>query len=182
MNKEELCQLFKQKAEAVQVVVTEAEDLDQALGYAVVLTKEQQGSTIAAPGLGEPERSRLAELCGPDGPTLVLENLRQREFHTGLTWTEWGVAESGSLVLPWIDEDVRLSSMLAETHVALLPKQRIRLGLASLEDEFTRLLKSPPGYLAVITGASRTADIESVLTLGVHGPKELHVVLLESER
>lgn len=42
-------------------------------------------------------------------------------------------------------------------------------------------MKKTPNYLAFITGASRTADIERVLALGVHGPLELHILILEDQ-
>jgi L-lactate dehydrogenase complex protein LldG len=69
--------------------------------------------------------------------------------------------------------------MLCETHVAVLPRSRIKPEAQSLEAELERLIEEPPRYLAFITGASRTADIERVLTLGVHGPLELHLLILE---
>ena len=70
--------------------------------------------------------------------------------------------------------------MLSETHIAVLPLSRLRATATDLEPEINRcLMQSPPNYLAFITGASRTADIERVLTLGVHGPLELHLLLLK---
>jgi len=42
-------------------------------------------------------------------------------------------------------------------------------------------MKSAPRYLSFISGASRTADIERVLTIGVHGPRELHLLILDEE-
>ncbi len=78
-------------------------------------------------------------------------------------------------------EDLRLATMLAETHVAVLPVSRLRPDSLALEAEMRRLMDSPPSYLAFITGASRTADIERVLTIGVHGPQELHLLILEDQ-
>ena len=78
-------------------------------------------------------------------------------------------------------EDFRIATMLCETHVAVLPKSRIVPDVMSLEDELASALKTAPKYLAFISGASRTADIERVLTIGVHGPQELHLLILEGD-
>lgn len=68
--------------------------------------------------------------------------------------------------------------MLAETHVALLPANNIKPNSETLEKDLDPILKTESSsYLAFITGASRTADIERVLAIGVHGPQELHILI-----
>ncbi len=181
MNQPNDMETFKARAAAVQVVVAEVPDLAQARRYAVELTKKQGGAAIAAPGWDKKSLTALTQESAAAGLDLVRQNLREQAgaFHTGFTRADWGIAATGSIVLDSSSEDLRLATMLCETHVAVLPRSRLKADSQALEAELAKLMQAPPRYLAFITGASRTADIERVLTLGVHGPLELHVLILE---
>ncbi len=183
MEESERLGLFKERAEAVQTSVTEVGNLEQAFQYAVEVTKRQGGSTLAAPAFGPKALSLLAELCRQAQITLLSENIRDHigGIQTGVTLGDWGVAETATLVLDSTSEDVRIATMLSETHVAVLPRSRIKADLMELESELRETMKSHPRYLSFISGASRTADIERVLTIGVHGPQELHLLILNEE-
>jgi len=176
-------ELMKRRAEAVQTVVSEVKSMPEALEYVVDITKKQGGASVAAPGLGK-SAAALATLCKDNGLNFLEENLRGHigKISTGFTVADWGIAETATLVVDSRSEDVRIATMLSETHVALLPKSRIVPDAAALEGELVRMMKAAPGYLAFISGASRTADIERVLTIGVHGPRELHILFLEEGR
>ena len=180
MERESEFKRLKEKAEAVQAIVTEIKDLDEAFQYTVKLTKDQGGKTVAAPGLDEGDRATLEALCQENDLALLTKTLRDHAtaLHTGFTIADWGVAETGTLVLESSSEDIRIATMLTETHVAVLPRSKIQPDLMTLEKELGRLMIEPGNYLAFITGASRTADIERVLTIGVHGPQELHILIM----
>jgi L-lactate dehydrogenase complex protein LldG len=87
----------------------------------------------------------------------------------------YGLADTGSVVLAASPDEPRARSLLPEVHVSLLREDRILPGLAELFATYGRDL---PSALAIVTGPSRSADIEQTLTVGVHGPGEVHVVLL----
>lgn len=182
MEPENLFKLMKEKAEAVQTVVTEIKGLDEAFQYTVNLTKDQGGKAIAAPGLDENDQVKMETVCQQNDLALRTKNLRDHisGLHTGFTIADWGVAETGTLVLDSTSEDIRIATMLAETHVAVLPASKIKPDSMSLANELNAVLKRDASiYYAFITGASRTADIERVLAVGVHGPKELHLLIME---
>ncbi|MCB2227500.1 MAG: LUD domain-containing protein [Desulfarculaceae bacterium] len=178
---DDLIARFTQRAEAVAAVVRPAADLAEAFAYAAGLTASQGGACLAAPGWEMEHHQALGEACAHAGVELITSGLRAEvgRFHTGLTTAQWGVAETGTIIVDSHDEQVRLASMLAETHVAILPKANLREDLFALESEMAAILAAAPGYMANITGPSRTGDIELVLTLGAHGPRQLHILLLE---
>lgn len=93
----------------------------------------------------------------------------------GVSKAVYGLADTGSVVLAASAEEPRARSLLPDVHVSLLPTDRILPGLAQL---FEALGGDLPSALAIVTGPSRSADIEQTLTIGVHGPGEVHVVLL----
>ena len=99
-------------------------------------------------------------------------------IHTALTLVDGGIAETGSLVLDSSSEDIRIATMLAETHVGVVKADSIAASAEDFEKQLDAALQADePCYTAFITGASRTADIERVLAIGVHGPKELHILI-----
>lgn len=92
----------------------------------------------------------------------------------GVSEAAYGLADTGSVVLLSTDEP-RARSLLPWVHVTLLREDRIVPGLAEL---FEALGPELPSSVAIVTGPSRSADIEQRLAVGVHGPGEVHVVLL----
>lgn len=116
-----------------------------------------------------------ADLCRLPwlSPTATKQELFAAD--AGVTAAQWAIAETGTLVLVHDDERHRLASLLPPVHLCLLPAARI---LAD-QGELLRTLGAPlPPAVTFVTGPSRTADIELQLVVGVHGPKELHVVVV----
>jgi L-lactate dehydrogenase complex protein LldG len=87
----------------------------------------------------------------------------------------FGLADTGSVVLAASPGEPRGRSLLPEVHVSLLREARILVGLEAL---FAELNGDLPSALAIVSGPSRSADIEQRLTIGIHGPGEVHVVLI----
>ena len=97
----------------------------------------------------------------------------------GVTGAAYGIALTGSLVVAADRAGCRTASLLPSVHVALVRTGRL---LATPDELFRHLPRrfpdGMPSNLVLITGPSRSADIELQLTLGVHGPRSLWVVLV----
>lgn len=93
----------------------------------------------------------------------------------GVSLGLYGLLDSGSVALAGTPAEPRANSLLPDVHVTLLHEDRILQGLPEL---FAAVGGALPSVLAVVSGPSKSADIEQMLAVGVHGPKQEHVVLL----
>lgn len=86
-----------------------------------------------------------------------------------------GLADTGSVVLATSPDEPRARSLLPAVHVTRLREDRL---LPSLADLFAAVGGELPSALAIVSGPSKSGDIEQQMTVGVHGPGEVHVVLV----
>jgi L-lactate dehydrogenase complex protein LldG len=101
------------------------------------------------------------------------------EDRLGITGAFAAIAETGTLVIVSGAETPTATTLLPDTHVAILRADRI---VSGMEDAFALLrseLHSLPRAVNLISGPSRTGDIEQTIVLGAHGPYRVHVLLLE---
>lgn len=94
-----------------------------------------------------------------------------------------GVAETGTLVLPSGPQSPTTLNFLPDVHIVAVPAVRI---VGTYEDALARLRQiygagNMPRVVNWITGPSRTADIEQTLLLGAHGPRRLHILIVEED-
>ncbi len=87
----------------------------------------------------------------------------------------YGLADPGSVVLAASPDESRAHSILPEVHLTVVEEDRVLSGLGEL---LAALEGDLPSAVAIVSGPSRSADIEQVLALGVHGPREEHVVIM----
>lgn len=121
---------------------------------------------------------QAAEAAGPDGPEWL--RTRAAGAAAGITGADALLAETGTVVLAATPERPRSLSLLPGRHVVLATTDQL---LPDLEGWIERrgLLLAPDPCTVFVTGPSRTADIEKVLVTGMHGPRELTVVLIGPE-
>jgi L-lactate dehydrogenase complex protein LldG len=95
----------------------------------------------------------------------------------GISSPQWAVAETGTILVSAAPPGGRAPTLLTRVHIAFLPIDRL---VPTVADLFQRIAAMPtrPSNLVLATGPSKTADIENVLVRGVHGPEDVHVILV----
>lgn len=135
---------------------------------------------IAAPEIGE-YYEPLKKAFEEKGYKVVDKDLRHylAGIDMGIAIAKKGIAQSGTCMIDAGNEDTRLATMVCESCVLVLKKSQIMPTVVSMADVLREQMSNPTNYITFISGPSRTADIERVGAIGVHGPLEMHIVLLE---
>ena len=204
---ESTVELLKTKAAAVGMKVAEVKTLEEAITYAVdVCDKKEMAQrylkmengqlaglnateiiyaekkSMAAPGLDDKSYESLSKQCAKKDIVLGRDNLRAWEWmaghDVGFVIADKVIADNPTCVFACMSEDVRLALSVAEEYVIVAPKSRLVKTSFDLEDYLNDIM-SGPMYTDFISSSSRTADIERVLTIGVHGSFLIHLVITE---
>lgn len=200
---------FTNRATSVNAVVQELPNMKAALQYVIDVCEkkapcemldEEPGTEkgplgpnrvptrlekiIAAPALPEDQFQELDSLCREKGFKCLRSGLRKylAGIDLGVSPAILGVSASGTCMVDTDSEDDRLAGMISEINILLLDKNEIYPDLDSIVGRVKERMNARPAtFTTFITGPSRTADIERVAAVGVHGPLELHIILLEGQ-
>lgn len=187
---EERVSLLRTRMEAVHTEFVETTEAGWPTELLSVLRREKLRNLLHAPEL--PEGKRIAEAWSQAGasqglPGLIaydkeVERFKDSLFHdidAGFTTTLGAIADTGSLILWPTAQEPRLLSLVPPVHLALLRTTDATSIHDSLSDAFRELSWSGrmPTNALLVSGPSKTADIEQTLCYGVHGPKRLIVLL-----
>jgi L-lactate dehydrogenase complex protein LldG len=114
------------------------------------------------------------------GAVIAEERAKRGAEGVGVAHAALGIAQTGTCIVETDDEETRLQTMLPETSVIVLRADDIIPSLADAADYMRERFKDGKiSYTSFITGPSRTADIERVSAIGVHGPLDLHIIIVE---
>ncbi|WP_025110471.1 lactate utilization protein [Pseudomonas sp. H1h] len=155
---------------------------------AQLLRDRQLPSLLIAPTTPQGQRITQHWANNPDLPALKSYDRPMEEWKAELfndtpasvTGTLGAIAATGSLILWPTREEPRLMSLVPPVHFALLKASEIRDNFYQVQQEFEWAQGMPTNAL-LVSGPSKTADIEQVLAYGAHGPKDLVVLILEDQ-
>lgn len=174
---------FLEELEALGGHGRRVEDLEGAREYVLALARERDAKLLVRWDVEELERLGVDEPLREAGVEVVawrdLEDFREvaARADIGLSTAEWAVAETGSLVLTSGPGRGRTVTLLPPTYIAIVAANRV-LGTVPEAIEKYAGGERLPANVCFHTGPSRSGDIEMSLAIGVHGPGDVHVVLV----
>ena len=168
---------FIESAKRAGAEIQQMDTLQEAAGY---IMKKTTGNALV-PESPLVKRHHLRALLSEAGAEVFTGKFRNAgQFPgAGITFCNFCLADTGTVVLDSTDEEMRLATTLPEKHFILVdPCKILRDNLAAVEPMNAFHQGNEPKFIAYISGPSRTADIERVLTIGCHGPREVHILLV----
>ena len=167
--------------EAARRVGAEVSQVDSLAAGSVYIAERVSGTTLV-PTTSLSEKHGLPQLLRESGVDVFSGTFRQAGSFpaAGVTFSNFAMSDTGTIALESTAEDVRLATTLPELHFVFVdPTTILADNLAAAEPMQQLHSGHEPRFIAYITGPSRTADIERVLTIGCHGPRELHILVIE---
>ncbi len=182
MESSSFIESFKTRAGAVSAQVERVANKELAIELVVRLLRREgvddrphsRAVWAECPMIGDAAKLQL-ESAVP-GLSFGVTRERAADAKVGISQMDWALANTGTLVQRADAVDNRLVSTMPPLHIALVSTSAL---VPDLETLLKRVDPGTSAYLSFITGPSRTADIERVLTIGVHGPERLIIVLVD---
>jgi L-lactate dehydrogenase complex protein LldG len=173
---------FKARAEAVSAEVHRFPHRTTAFNFILALLRKEgiadapRSSVVWVDGsfLADVNKTQMSESLPGLSFNVTRENAANAKI--GVSQMDWAIANTGTLVQDAAAVEKRLASTLPSIHIAIVDTKKI---LPDLPAIFAKVTPSMTNYISLITGPSRTADIERVLTIGVHGPERLVIVFVD---
>jgi len=160
-------------------------DLESVKSYLVRLVEETQSKLVVCD-------KRVSKLISPAASSMPFHIISQTsvsrsEFFRllkiadiGISLADLAVADTGTLVFATDDETDRLVTALPGVHVAIVSANCLVRSLDEAGEFVERsLTKNRAVVISLISASSRTSDIGDIVILGVHGPKQLHIILFD---
>ena len=190
-----LFESFAARAQAVSAEVHRFSTRAEALEFVLDLVRSLEGDRLqpsfavwaACPFLAGLDEAALTERA--PGLAFQVTRASASAANVGISQMDLAIADTGTLVQNATAVEQRLVSTLPSVHIAIVATDAIVPDLNTALGRFyaadgrdplePQKSEGPPPYLSFITGPSRTADIERVLTIGVHGPERLVIVCID---
>ena len=180
----DLVEMFMERLTEAEGVAHRVSGLDEARVRAVELARRYDAKTFMSwDGLGTLDAAlAAADLRRVDGTVPADDRLSQQSGYSdldlGITGAEAGFAESGTVVLRSGPGRPRMASLIPLVHVALLRVGDLHRSLSHWAETHATGI-ADAANVVFITGPSKTGDIEQHINVGVHGPRYVHIILLD---
>ena len=176
MDREARIQSFTARLEALRGTTQRATTTAEACTLVAAAIEGKTALASNAPMLAE---CGITALAGVETGITDRQQLQERcaAVQVGITSADYALADTGSLVILSTAHEARLISLLPPEHIAVVPVERLLAGL----DELFAVLPNPAeqtSSMVLITGPSRTADIEQILVRGAQGPGQVLAILV----
>jgi L-lactate dehydrogenase complex protein LldG len=175
---------FIEELEALGGQGKRVEGWKEAREYVLALAREREAELVVRWEVDELEALGVDEPLNDAGTEVAvwqdLTDFREvtSKADIGLSTAAWAIAETGTLVLEGGSGLGRSVTLLPPTYVAVVPVERVLRTVPEAIEKYADLGNGLPANVCFHTGPSRSGDIEMALFVGMHGPGDVHVILV----